>query len=406
MLNEVASTAQTLTFTQTLKAAPPQVYRAFTSAMMFREWLCDNSLVDARENGSLFLAWNRGYFAAGMYTTLKPDEKIVFSWQGRGEPAATEVDVTLEKQGDETQLTLKQTGIGQGGAWNGSSEHLHDAWKDALENLASYFDTGLDLRIMRRPLLGIYPTNLTAQVAEKLGVPVKEGIQLGGGVLAGSGAEKAGLQKDDVIVSIDGKPTPNGNALTAAVTPHKAGDVIEVAFYRGSEKHTVSMTLSGRQPPDVPWTAEELAERMRQQYAELDSELDAVLNGVTEAEASQKPAPEDWCAKEVLAHLIWTERWMQHAAYGIVGGDDNVAWPDNNPLHIVPILAAFTTVDELAATLKHLEAGSVEMVKSIPDALLANKGSYLRAGQILLNLAPHTRLHFQQMKEAVEAARA
>src|SRR5689334_7821409 len=115
MLAEVASPTQTLTFTQAVNASPTQVYRAFTNAMLFREWLCDNSVVDARETGAYFFSWNRGYYAVGMYTTLKQDEKIVFSWQGRDEPAVTQVEVTLEKQGDGTLVTLDHNGVGEGG---------------------------------------------------------------------------------------------------------------------------------------------------------------------------------------------------------------------------------------------------------------------------------------------------
>ncbi len=403
MLTEVAST--TLTFTQTVKASPAQVYRAFTNAMLFREWLCDNSVVDARETGAYFFSWNRGYYAVGMYTALKQDEKVIFTWQGRDEPAVTQIEITLEKQPDGTLVTLNHNGVGEGGAWNGSAEHLRENWIDALENLASFYDTGLDLRIMRRPMLGIYPTNLTAPVAEKLGIPVTQGILLGGGVLEGMGAAKAGLQKDDVIVSINGKPTPDGNALTEIVTKLKAGDVVEVEYYRGSEKKTVSMTLSGRPAPDVPATPGELADRVQKLYAELDAELDAALDGATEEEASKKPAPNEWNAKEVLAHLIFSERYVQHLAYGIVGGDDNVSWPDNNPLQIEPILTAFPTLKELVDALHKLEAGSVAMTRLIPAETLERKGSYLRAGQILLNFAPHTRQHFDQIRAAIVAAR-
>ncbi len=68
MLNELASDTKTLTFSQTVKASPAQAYKAFTNGMMFREWLSDNSLVDARENGALFLSWNAGYYAAARQT--------------------------------------------------------------------------------------------------------------------------------------------------------------------------------------------------------------------------------------------------------------------------------------------------------------------------------------------------
>lgn len=399
-----ATTTQPLVFTRTVPVTPAIAYRAFTTGMGLRDWFCDNALVDAREGGKAWMSWNEGYHVVADFTLLKPDEQIGWNWQGRGDPAPTQVEIKLAAQPGGTHITLTHSGIGQGGAWNGSADMFKQEWEKSLTNLVSILETGLDQRVMSRPMLGIMPGQLDPKFAEKMGIPVKQGIQLSN-VLDGMGAKAAGLQKDDVIVSLGGLPAVDFPSLTASVSPHKAGDVVEVEFYRGSSKHTVSMTLSGRPAPDVPPTVAGLAERVEKLQTELNAALDELVKDVSQAEASQAPAPGEWSANEVLAHLIWTERWMQMASWSTLGGEDNVPWPDNNRAHLTPILALYPTLPDLVAELKRAQAGNLAVARSLTDEDVARKSVYLKLGQGWLTFETHTRQHFEQMREAIAAAR-
>src|SRR5207302_1437068 len=119
-----------------------------------------------------------------------------------------------------------------------------------------------------------------------------EGIWLQG-LLENMGAHAAGIQKDDVLVSLGGKDITNWNAFRTALEPHKAGDKVPVVFYRGPERHTITMELSRRKLTEVPATLEELTERYRTAYAMIDSELEALFEGITESEADYRPAPDE-----------------------------------------------------------------------------------------------------------------
>lgn len=396
--------AKTFTFTRTINAAPALVYRAFTNASALREWYADNAHVDARVEGALFLSWYAGYYVVGNFTVLKPAETVAFSWHGRGEPYATHVEIRLEKYNDGTEVTIRHSGIGESESWAQIADEFRREWESALENLQSVLETGLDLRVMRRPMMGIYPSILDAQTAERLGLPVQKGLLLDG-VLDGMGAQAAGLQQQDVIVSVDGHPIADWPSLQVVITPRKAGDVIEVEFYRGAEKHRVSLKLSGRPAPDVPPTAAELAERLTIAQRELDAELDAVLTGVTETEADYRPAPKEWNVKEVLAHLIWSERFNQMWIWGCIGGDDSIPWPDNNRSQLEPILAVYPTLPDLVAELKRAETGTIAAVARLPESFMERKASYLRLGHAVTSSAEHTRQHFTQITAAVNAAR-
>src|SRR5690606_632722 len=110
--------------------------------------------------------------ATGFFTALEKDRKIAFSWNGRGDPGITAVEVTLEVQGEAAFVSVLHSGFGDGEAWDTMREQAKTNWQLALNNLKSLFETGLDRRIQDRPMLGIYPTAMTAEAAKRLGVPV------------------------------------------------------------------------------------------------------------------------------------------------------------------------------------------------------------------------------------------
>lgn len=71
------------------------------------------------------------------------------------------------------------------------------------------------------------------------------GVQLSG-VRAGSPADQAGLRTGDIITKIGSHDVPNLQAMTDALREHKAGDVVEIRFRRGSDNLAVKATLGTR----------------------------------------------------------------------------------------------------------------------------------------------------------------
>jgi S1-C subfamily serine protease len=65
-------------------------------------------------------------------------------------------------------------------------------------------------------------------------------------VQPGSPADKAGLQVNDVIVSLNATAIQSPSDLTAAIHPFNPGDRVAVGVYRGSTKMTVDVTLGAR----------------------------------------------------------------------------------------------------------------------------------------------------------------
>ncbi len=399
----------TYSFKLTVNAPPAEVYRAFTHATALRDWLCDAAQAEARVGGRLYLWWGSGFYMSGEFTALEPGRKLVFTWDGKGEPAPTRVQVSLKDapRNGGTAVTLTHSGVGAGAAWASTVYAITHDWPESLANLASVLETGIDLRYANRPRLGIFFAEFNPQVAGRLNVPARKGILLEG-TMEDSGARAAGLQKDDVIVKFDGKAV-DINGLGAVLDAHKAGDKVETVFYRGGEKRTVTVELSRRPIPQVPPTAAELAEVVRKNYVDMDAELAKVLEGVTEEEASHKAGPE-WSLKELACHFIAMERdfqsWVANMLNDTPVNDDLQMRPNVNE-RLRALMSRFGTLAALLEELKHAQAETAALIADWPDWFVARKHMYRRAALWMLQTVPdHLRLeHGEQLQAAVKAAK-
>jgi S1-C subfamily serine protease len=97
-----------------------------------------------------------------------------------------------------------------------------------------------------RAFLGITPVDVTPALASQLNLPVQSGVGIVS-VQSGSPAANAGLQADDIIVSIGGTTVANSGDLLNYLSQHEAGEPLSVDYYRGGSKQTVQVTL-GRSP--------------------------------------------------------------------------------------------------------------------------------------------------------------
>ncbi len=399
---------QTLKFKLTVNAPPAEVYRAFTNSTALRQWMCDAAQADASKGGRLYLWWRAGYYACGEFTSLSPNKKLAFTWRGRGEPDATRVQVSLAAKEGQTVVTLSHLGLGSGKKWASAAHELRRGWEQVMENLQSVLETGQDLRYTRLPMLGINTAGFDANIAAELGVPVSAGMRLGGAV-EGMGAHAAGLQKDDVIVSLGGKKVVDGPTYLVAMRGRHAGDKVKVVFYRGSAKKSVSLQLSGRPLPQIPPAAGDLANALRKIYAECFAKLEESLVNVTEVEAARPPSPNDWSALQTLAHLIISEYETHVQITDHINDDerwsDGQQNPTNVPARVNALVAAHVSLKGLLEELGRSQAQTVAMVEALPAEVIARKRTYWLLARDL-QLAPyHLDDHLAQIQTAIQAAR-
>lgn len=101
---------------------------------------------------------------------------------------------------------------------------------------------------IQRPMLGITHSNITeTYTLRTYGISLDESIKYGIVILdveKGSGADKAGLQKGDVIIKLNKDKTTNMAYLKYLLYKYNVGDTIEITYIRGKEEKTTSVTLT------------------------------------------------------------------------------------------------------------------------------------------------------------------
>ncbi|MCC7361086.1 MAG: SRPBCC domain-containing protein [Anaerolineales bacterium] len=407
----MAANKTSLRFKVFVGAPPGEVYRAFTHATALRDWLANAAQSEARVGGRLYLFWSSGYTSTGEYRRLEPGARVEFGWLGAGEPEPSQVQVKLKPKGGGTSVQLTHSRLGSGKKWAASLAQIQRGWEVSLENLKSVLETGNDMRVARRPRLGIFLDELTAAAAARLGAPVSDGALLAG-VAEGAGAQAAGLQKGDVIVRMDGKKiTRDLESLSAVLARHKAGDEVPVVFYRGAEKHSVSMTLSARPtPPELPASGAELAERARQNYAAFMGDLRQRLTGVSEAEAEHAPAPQEWNLKQLTAHFIACERDLQAWIADMLNDNtvgDSLEFRPNVTARLDAMVARFGSLPALVDELQAAADETTALLAALPPSFVARKPMFGRVAAWITSVGPShlPDEHGDQLTATLAAAR-
>lgn len=383
------------------------VYQAFTNATALREWMCDVATFIPSPGGRVYFWWPSGFYACGAVLIAEPHSHLAFSWYGKGDPAPTTVEIQLKASRHATHITLVQKGMRGTEKWQHIYQEMEEGWKKGLENLISVLETGIDLRIARRPMMGVILSDFNADIAAALGVPVHHGVRLED-TREGFGAFDAGLRKNDVLVQMGVTPIQGYDQLGATIHGFTAGDEVDIQFYRGPELLTTRMTFSARKMPEAPATPIELVEAVKKVKAEALSGLMDLLQNVSEAEASFKPAENEWSVKEVICHLIHVERDVLALCNDILSVQEKVSdgFADNNMARILGTLAAYPTLPELLATFAKIELETLVYLDNLPPHFVARKAGYYRAAMMVMDLPSHTLSHFDQIRNNLVLARS
>jgi uncharacterized protein YndB with AHSA1/START domain len=388
----LAAPPQTLTFTRTLHAPVAQVYTAFTDKDTLSHWLADHTDLGVGDTGHVLFTWEGGRLAFGAYTAREKDQRVAFTWH-EGDTEG-QVEAAMTPQGDDTQLTLNLSGLG---------EEARADWETRLETLGLMLEDGADLRITGRVILGVYPSDFNEKIAAKLGIPVKDGVRVAN-VIPGYSAESAGIRSDDVIVGLNGQDISEGTPLSLLVRGKRPGETVQVAFYRDGQKQTIPVTLKGYPLPEAVTSFAQLADRLENTYAEMEGRFAAVFDGVPEADAARQPAPKEWSANQVLAHLIMSERWQHNSLGTIMDAPEADGWSANHPARIAAMTTVYPTSADLLDELRRAHAETVALVRSVPDEAGAVKRLLWQMNFQIDGMVKHTQQHFDQIQAALGAA--
>jgi len=93
-----------------------------------------------------------------------------------------------------------------------------------------------------RPWLGITGLNITREVAGQYGLPADRGV-LVVNVTLGSPADKAGIERGDIILDLANRRIDTLNDLQRSLLERKPGDRVDVTVLRGARKGRLEVVL-------------------------------------------------------------------------------------------------------------------------------------------------------------------
>lgn len=100
-----------------------------------------------------------------------------------------------------------------------------------------------------RGYLGVHPQELTADLAEGLGLKSAGGVLIAK-VAEGTPAEKAGLQDQDVILKFNGQEIPNVPKFQKIVAETKVGTKVKIVVFRDKKEKTITAEI-GEMPGEA-----------------------------------------------------------------------------------------------------------------------------------------------------------
>ncbi len=98
---------------------------------------------------------------------------------------------------------------------------------------------------VRRGWIGVEPRELTAELAESLNLPVKNGVLITG-VLQDGPAARGGVRPGDVVVKVGDKPVRSTGELLAAVSALPPDSAAKLGVQRGAQSLEVKIQVAER----------------------------------------------------------------------------------------------------------------------------------------------------------------
>jgi serine protease Do len=110
---------------------------------------------------------------------------------------------------------------------------------------------------IQRAYLGIYYKEIDDQFAKDKGLASVQGIYVDD-VVQGGAADKAGVKKGDVIMSLQGTPVNSKSELLEAVSQHSPGDKLSIGLIRDGKQQDVVVTLLSENENNVVVTNDKI----------------------------------------------------------------------------------------------------------------------------------------------------
>ncbi len=394
-----------VTVERLVKASPERLHRAFTSSDELNNWFCNNSFIQAREGGAYLFIWNQEqYSATGLIKELVTNEKLVLTWRSTWQ--GTESDypeiftVTFDEVDEGTNVTLHHEGMPEEG-----KESYNWQWNKRLDDLKQFVETGALPNIVNRVIIGIYPQAVPEDKLEELRLEAGT-FSMVSRLVPDYGAEKAGIEVGDIIIEMNGHKVGPNNNMNQAVQGMKAGDEVDVKLARGDEIITLKMPLSPYPVPDIPNSYAELVDVVAPQYDAIMNDLHELFDNASEEATSMRPAEGEWSAKMTLAHLIYSEQYVQEQIGSHLANSSPRYWSGNNDTRLQAIIDTSPSNAEMLATMRREFDETLAIWRNFPNDLAEGNTNFIWLDAFnIQGWVQHSQGHMVQITEAIEGTK-
>jgi uncharacterized protein YndB with AHSA1/START domain len=384
----MASVAPSSLRAETVVRFPPiEVWQALTHPVHLYYWLGDPVEIDLRVGGAYIVRGMKGVRLDATVERLVEGRRLVLRPTRRGDDARIEVDL-VKLAGAETRISVLDL-----------VPEDADFWSDALENLGSVWEHGIDLREARRAVMGIGTSDLKPGDRPIRCVPPGAGVRLQA-VLRDSAAEEAGLRAGDVVVAFDATTVRNEDELVRCIRAKRPGDAAQIRAVRDGEEAIRTVILrcrAGRgEPPPDP---DRLIRRLSADVQSADAALEKAVDGLSDADAYRPEGPEAWSVAQVLGHLSVTERmlqcWLDQAARGERPVIDSEQVTSSS--RIAAALERKPSVRDLLDRLRRDERETLAYLGQLPSTVTSFKPRWGCVVRIALDYHTHSQEHLNQI---------
>jgi len=387
-----------LEFEKKIAAEPKQIYYAFTNKTGLREWLAD--IVEFKEavSKTFILTWKGGRSVFGSFLEKVENERIQIEVLTANKHRRYDIEIYLTEEEESTLLKLEVRGVQEE-----EQDKIELFFENALENLRSVIEDGIDNRHYKKPMLGVNIGELiNPENAKTKNYPVDHGFVIPA-VIDGLGAKKAGILPGDIMSEFDGKKITSFDVLSELASA-RVGDVIKTVIYRDGERKEIAITLSHMPLPKLPAAAQDTADTIKKIYQKMEDKLDQVLDGVSENAAEYRPAPGEWNIKEVYAHMILASRDLFNWAASLIAGREDYVDTSTIPEKIKSVIACHSSLQELRAELENVQNENVAFLSEISVDFTARKNSFMRLSENTKMETLHYKDHIEQIKNNLKKA--
>lgn len=397
----ISQAVDPIVITRTLNATPAQVYHALTNPSAWSRWLsnAEHGYATSGENQTHLLTWQDGNYATIRVEKLEENSEVVWSWRANHQNEFSTVTFTLDEGDGVTNLTMQHDGV------EAARDDYMQQWENALNVFVPLVETGEQIRITERVIIGIFPSGITQEEADELGVEVGNASKVNS-LVAGFGAEKAGVQVDDIIVGIAGQRFTQDRTMVAISQEYKPGDEIEVELFRNGKNLKLTMPLSGYPVPPIGKNFNDLADIIEPQYKKIMQDIRGFFDGVSEAQANAHPAEGEWSAALTIAHLILSEPYYHNQLGGMIEGGAPRGWSGNNDTRLNAVLKRYPTTEALLNALEAALTETVDILRLMPEEVGEQaKQDVWNMSFALDGNVRHAHIHYAQIQAALEAAK-